>query len=73
MAEIDFDSYHIESEKLAFLTDANLSRLRQLLIECYRELNNKRLLIYPSRGLIFGGENFPLHLLIYWQPRDDCS
>ena len=51
MAEIEFDSYSIESKRLGFLTETNLSRLRQLLVEYYPELANKRLLVYPARGL----------------------
>lgn len=73
MAEIEFDSYSLESKSLSFLTDANLSRLRRLLLEHYPELNNKHLRVYPSRDLVFDVEHFPIHLLIYWQPRKDCN
>ena len=73
MAEIEFDSYSIESNGLSFLTDANLSRLRQLLLEYYPELSNKRLLAYPSPYPFFEIGSFILHFLIYWQPRNDCN
>ena len=73
MAEIEFNSNSLKAKSLSFLTDANLSRLRHLLLEHYPELDNKHLLIYPSRFPIFEMEHFPLHLLIYWQPRKDCN
>ena len=73
MAEIEFNSNSLKAKSLSFLTDANLSRLRHLLLEHYPELNNKHLLIYPSRVPVFEMEHFPLHLLIYWQPRKDCN
>ena len=75
MAEIKFDRTSIESNRLTFLTDATLDRLRQLLVKHHPELKNKRLLIYLSKDLLslFEVVNYPLHLLIYWQPRDDCE